>query len=151
MGKRPQRDHKIKKTPYGTFFNKLEPRSDFYPVPDYFIDINKNTTIFLPYGIIRIQAMTNKEIQYGVVRNSTELGKLARAHRKSRAMPLEKIAGLANLGIRFLSEFERGKETAEIGKVLKALQTLGLEVVIQPRRIQAKGNEFRPSIRSEES
>ncbi len=95
--------------------------------------------------------MTNKEIQYGVVRNSTELGKLARAHRKSRAMPLEKIAGLANLGIRFLSEFERGKETAEIGKVLKALQTLGLEVVIQPRRIQAKGNEFRPSIPSEES
>jgi HTH-type transcriptional regulator/antitoxin HipB len=32
-----------------------------------------------------------------------------------------------------LSEFERGKETAEIGKVLKALRTLGLEVIIQPR------------------
>jgi hypothetical protein len=35
--------------------------------------------------------------------------------------------------MRFLSEFERGKETAEIGKVLKALRTLGLEVIIQPR------------------
>ncbi len=95
--------------------------------------------------------MDNDEMQYGVVRNPTELGKLARAHRKSRAMPLEKIAGLGNLGIRFLSEFERGKETAEIGKVLKALQTLGLEVVIQPRRIHAKGNELKPSVSSEES
>ncbi len=34
---------------------------------------------------------------------------------------------------RFLSEFERGKETAEIDKVLKVLRTLGLEVVIKPR------------------
>ena len=41
--------------------------------------------------------------------------------------------GLGNLSTRFLSEFERGKETAEIGKVLKALRTLGLEVIIQPR------------------
>ncbi|MEG7522290.1 MAG: hypothetical protein M3H12_04215 [Chromatiales bacterium] len=34
--------------------------------------------------------------------------------------------------MRVLSEFERGKETAEIGKVLKALRTLGLEVIIRP-------------------
>jgi hypothetical protein len=32
-----------------------------------------------------------------------------------------------------LSEFERGKETAELGKVLKALRTLGLEVIVLPR------------------
>lgn len=37
------------------------------------------------------------------------------------------------MSIRFLSEFERGKEAAEIGKVLKTLRTLGLEVIIQPR------------------
>ena len=87
--------------------------------------------------------MVSDEIQYGVIRNATELGELARAHRKIRAMPLDKIAGLANLGIRFLSEFERGKETAEIGKVFKALQTLGLEIVIQPRRVHARSDEDR--------
>ena len=52
---------------------------------------------------------------------------------KHRHLTLETISGLGNLSTRFLSEFERGKETAEIGKVLKALHTLGLEVVIQPR------------------
>ncbi len=77
--------------------------------------------------------MANKEIQYGIVRNTKELGELTRAHRKNRAIALEKVSGLANLGKRFLSEFERGKETAEIGKVLKALNTLGLDVIIQPR------------------
>mgnify|MGYP000022805408 CR=1 FL=1 len=84
--------------------------------------------------------MTDSEIQYGVIRNAKELGKVARAHRKSRALTLRKIGGLANLGIRFLSELERGKETAEIGKVLKALNTLGLEVIIQPRKIHARAN-----------
>jgi len=83
--------------------------------------------------------MKNDEIQYGVIRNTEELGRLARAHRKSRGIGLLKIAGLANLGKRFLSEFERGKETCEIGKVLKALNTLGLEVVIQPRNTTLKG------------
>jgi len=84
--------------------------------------------------------MKNEEIQYGVVRNARELGSLARAHRKSRALPLETVGGLGNLGKRFLSEFERGKETAEIGKVIKALNTLGLEVIIQPRYVQGKAN-----------
>lgn len=82
--------------------------------------------------------MKNEKIQYGVVRNAKELGRLTRAHRKSRGIPLETVAGLGNLGKRFLSEFERGKETAEIGKVLKALNTLGLEVIIQPRNVQGK-------------
>lgn len=77
--------------------------------------------------------MTTQKTRYGAVRSAEELGQLARAHRKSRQLTLETISGLGNLSPRFLSEFERGKETAEIGKVLKALRTLGLEVIIQPR------------------
>jgi len=78
-------------------------------------------------------AMTRDEITYGAIRTVEELGQLTRAHRKSRRLTLETVSGLGNLSMRFLSEFERGKETAEIGKVLKALRTLGLEVIIQPR------------------
>ncbi len=89
--------------------------------------------------------MTNDDIQYGVVRNAEELGKLVRAHRKNRGIALKKIGGLANLGVRFLSEFERGKETAEIGKVLKALNTLGLDVIIQPRKLNDRANINVPS------
>lgn len=77
--------------------------------------------------------MTKDNITYGAIRTAEELGQLARTHRKSRHLTLETVSGLGNLSTRFLSEFERGKETAEIGKILKALRTLGLEVIIQPR------------------
>jgi len=77
--------------------------------------------------------MTDEDSIYGAVQTAEELGRLARAHRKHRRLTLETVSGLGNLSTRFLSEFERGKETAEIGKVLKALRTLGLEVSIQPR------------------
>ena len=77
--------------------------------------------------------MSNDQVQYGAVRSAEDLGKLVRAHRKQRKLTLETISGLGNLSTRFLSEFERGKETAELGKVLQTLRTLGLEVVVQPR------------------
>lgn len=77
--------------------------------------------------------MTKTDLSYGVIQTTKELGQLARTHRKNRNLTLETISGLGNLSTRFLSEFERGKETAEIGKILKALRTLGLEVIIQPR------------------
>jgi len=77
--------------------------------------------------------MKKQNPKYGIIRSTEELGSIARAHRKNRRLTLETVSGLGNLSPRFLSEFERGKETAEIGKVLKALRTVGLEVVIQPR------------------
>jgi predicted nucleotidyltransferase len=77
--------------------------------------------------------MKEKPATHAQINNTRELGEFARAHRKNRSMALKETSELANLGIRFLSEFERGKETAEIGKVLKALATLGLEVIVQTR------------------
>jgi len=77
--------------------------------------------------------MMHDDISYGAIHTVQELGRLVRAHRKRRSLTLETVSGLGNLSTRFLSEFERGKETAEIGKILKALRTLGLEVVVQPR------------------
>ena len=59
--------------------------------------------------------MSNGPVQYGAVRSAEDLGKLVRAHRKQRKLTLETISGLGNLSTRFLSEFERGKETAELG------------------------------------
>ena len=77
--------------------------------------------------------MKEQNPEYGIIRSAGELGGIARAHRKNRHLTLETISGLGNLSTRFLSEFERGKETAEVGKILKALRTMGLEVVVQPR------------------
>lgn len=75
-----------------------------------------------------------KDLPCGVVQSVRELGQLAHAHRKGQHLTLKEVAGVSNLSMRFLSEFERGKETAEIGKVLKALAMLGLEITVQPRR-----------------
>jgi len=77
--------------------------------------------------------MMKNDTPYGRIQTTEELGHLVRAHRKSKGLTLETISGLGNLSTRFLSEFERGKETAEIGKVLKALRTLGLDIIVQPR------------------
>jgi transcriptional regulator with XRE-family HTH domain len=77
--------------------------------------------------------MPSKPPTYGPVASVEELGRVARAHRKQRQLTLETVSGLGHLSARFLSEFERGKETAEVGKVLKALKLLGLEIVVRPR------------------
>ena len=77
--------------------------------------------------------MAKSELLNGKIGTAAELGRLVRTHRKSKHLTLETVSGLCNVGTRFLSEFERGKETAEIGKVLKALRTLGLEVIVRPR------------------
>ena len=70
---------------------------------------------------------------YGVVRRPEELGAIMRAHRKRRHLTLEETASVGGTGIRFLSELERGKATAQLGKTLETLRLLGLEVVVVPR------------------
>ena len=79
------------------------------------------------------EKMEKNDVSYGRIQSAEDLGRLVRAHRKDKGLTLERVSGLGNLSTRFLSEFERGKETAEIGKVLKALRTLGLDIIVQPR------------------
>ena len=67
------------------------------------------------------------------IRSTGDLGRYLRAYRKARGINLETAAGLSNVSIKFLSEFERGKETAEIGKVLKVLNAVGLKLIIEQR------------------
>jgi transcriptional regulator with XRE-family HTH domain len=81
---------------------------------------------------MNMQKKQNK-LPFGLVRSASELGTLMRAFRKSQHLTLEKVSGITNSGMRFLSELERGKETAELGKTLEILNKLGLEVIIQPR------------------
>lgn len=79
--------------------------------------------------------MKKQNPQYGIIQSAAGLGRVVRDHRKNRHLTLETVSGLGNLSPRFLSEFERGKETSEIGKILKALRTVGLEVIVQPRGV----------------
>jgi len=80
--------------------------------------------------------MKDNSVSYGRIQSVKELGNLIRSLRKQKQLTIETVSGLGNLSPRFLSELERGKETAEIGKALKVLRTLGLEVVVRPREIR---------------
>ena len=61
------------------------------------------------------------------LRTAAELGAALRAQRKAQGLTLEQLSGLSGLGMRFLSELERGKATAELGKTLQVATLLGLD------------------------
>jgi transcriptional regulator with XRE-family HTH domain len=67
------------------------------------------------------------------VRTPAALGRLARAERKRQKLTLTDIYSTSGLTTRFLSEFERGKPNASLGRVMDALQALGLELIVLPR------------------
>lgn len=57
-----------------------------------------------------------------------DIGKLIRQARKAQGLTLVEFAGLANVGYRFASNIENGKETAQIGKSLSLLDKLGVKL-----------------------
>ena len=77
--------------------------------------------------------ITNQDTAASSVRTPGELGALFRAERKRRNLTLAQVRDATGLSTRFLSEFERGKENASLGRVLLAVTSLGLDVVVAPR------------------
>jgi y4mF family transcriptional regulator len=67
------------------------------------------------------------------VSNAKELGVLVRQRRKQAGLTLKDAAGMAGVGIRFLSELERGKPTLQLGLVIEVLQLFGLELHVRAR------------------
>ncbi|WP_029916982.1 helix-turn-helix transcriptional regulator [Pelobacter seleniigenes] len=70
---------------------------------------------------------------WGKVSTVEDIGHLVRAKRKQLGVLQEEAAGLSGVGTKFLSQLENGKETAEIGRVLQVLKSMGLELYIYPR------------------
>jgi hypothetical protein len=64
--------------------------------------------------------------------NGQTLG-ASRAKRKETGVRQDMAAGMSEVGTKFLSQLENGKETAELGKTLRVLRKLGLNVYIYPR------------------
>ena len=61
-----------------------------------------------------------------------DIGQLVRETRKALGVTQKALALTSGTGLRFIIELEKGKETAEIGKVLTILQTLGIQVALTP-------------------
>jgi len=62
-----------------------------------------------------------------------DIGVAIRKKRKADGLTLADAAGLCGVGYRFMSDLENGKETVQVGKVLKVLTALGLEMTIAAR------------------
>ena len=68
-----------------------------------------------------------------VIRSSKDLGRAIRAQRTTLGYTQAQVAALCNTGVRFISDIENGKETAECGKVLLVANSLGIDLVAQVR------------------
>ncbi len=77
--------------------------------------------------------MLANNIPFGKFSTVKDLGKIIRAKRKTDNLTQAQAAGLCGVGIRFLSEVERGKAGAEVGKVLQILKGMGLDLSVGPR------------------
>ena len=67
------------------------------------------------------------------VTSAKEIGQLVRQRRKQAGLTLKDAAGMAGVGVRFLSELERGKPTLQLGLAIEVLQLFGLELDVYPR------------------
>lgn len=79
-----------------------------------------------PRNVLNIQS------PYGAFTDIKDIGALARQHRKDQKATLDTVKEISGLSLRFLSDFERGKNS-QIGKALTALKNYGLEVAIAPK------------------
>ncbi len=62
------------------------------------------------------------------IQTAADLGKAIRRQRKSDNLTLADVAGLTNVGVRFLSELENGKPTVRLDKLLRVINALGLQL-----------------------
>jgi HTH-type transcriptional regulator/antitoxin HipB len=63
------------------------------------------------------------------IHTTADLGKIVQAARKAQKLSQDDLAGLTGTGRRFISELESGKETAQLGKILHVLRSLGISLI----------------------
>lgn len=68
-----------------------------------------------------------------VIADAKGLGDEIRRRRREQHLTQEKLADLADLSAVFIIEVEKGKPTAQIGRVMRLLRTLGIDLVARPR------------------
>ncbi len=60
------------------------------------------------------------------ITDTKQLGTYIKNARKEQHLTQADLAIAANVGVRFLVDLENGKETAQIGKVIKVCRALGI-------------------------
>ena len=77
-----------------------------------------------------------EQITYACIdlRSSDQFGEAIRIFRKRRGLTQQQVANMAGCSLMYVSNLERGKASAELGKALKILDVLDVEVSFSDRR-----------------
>ncbi|MGN6556987.1 MAG: helix-turn-helix domain-containing protein [Solirubrobacterales bacterium] len=67
------------------------------------------------------------------IKDSLELGAAIRGRRYELELTQEELADVARVTVRFVSELERGKESAQFAGIRRVLAALGLDLYVRPR------------------
>lgn len=67
------------------------------------------------------------------IKDSNALGTAIRSRRHELELTQEELADVARVTLRFVSELERGKESAQFSGIRRVLAALGLDLYVKPR------------------
>jgi y4mF family transcriptional regulator len=101
-------------------------------IPSYIITVRE---YFIDFGRENWQysrTVTFKNGNRNVKYTPHDIGALVRDTRKRLGVTQKDLALTAGTGLRFVIDLERGKETCELGKSLRILQTLGIALTLTP-------------------
>ena len=73
-----------------------------------------------------------------IARNPSELGQIAEKTRSELGLRQTDLHSLTKLATRFIGEVEHGKNSAQIGKVMELLDSMGLEIVVRSKTDDTK-------------
>ena len=83
-----------------------------------------------------------KENLVVTVSTTREIGLVIRAMRRDAGMTQVELASACGCSQRFISQVERGKQTAELGKVLDVLTALGITISLTSRTSPKNAREL---------
>jgi y4mF family transcriptional regulator len=67
------------------------------------------------------------------ITSEQDLGASVRSRRKELELTQGELADVSGVTLRFISELERGKETAQYGGIRRVLAALGLNLFVESR------------------
>ena len=68
-----------------------------------------------------------------VIHDCRDFGAALRMRRKQRGYTQQRLSELTGLSVSFISDLERGKETAELGKAMLLMNLLALDCTLRAR------------------
>jgi len=80
-----------------------------------------------------INSSAGHSVDSDIIYGLEQLARQVRRQRRLSRLTQTELAGLAGVGLRFVSDLENAKPGLEIGRVLRVTQMLGLQLSVAPR------------------